>query len=184
MPSPVKLATLLDVAHMTRIVQETFETPWSMQMLRATVLNHAYDARVIRKPAGGLVGFFISHTVQTDSNLDIVAVEAALRCKGIGTHLLETWIQSARLRNLHGLTLQVNTHNVRAKALYEGLAFRTARLLHDYYPNGDDAYEMRRPVGAEVDQPPLPRGPAQRPTQEPVTQPAPEVPPRPRPNGR
>ena len=153
MPPPVKLATLLDVEHMTRIVQETFETPWSLQMLRATVLNHAYEARVIRKPAGGLVGFFVAHTVRNNSNLDIVAVDAPLRGKGVGTHLLQTWIQAARQRNLRGLTLQVNTHNARAMALYQELAFRPTRLLRDYYPNGDSAYEMRRPVGLEADQP-------------------------------
>jgi len=153
MPPPVKLATLLDVEHMDRLVQETFETPWSMHMLRATVLNHAYDVRVIRKPAGGLVGFFVAHTVRSNSNLDIVAVEEPLRGNGIGTHLLETWIHTARQRSLRGLTLQVNTGNVRAIALYQGLDFRPTRLLRDYYPNGDSAYEMRRRVDQDARQP-------------------------------
>ena len=139
-----RMATLGDVPHIARIAQDAFETPWSLPMLRAAILNFSYDVRVLRDAADGVLGFFVAHTVLSESNLDILAVDGPVRGNGYGTHLLNTWIDLSREKKLRGLVLQVNTKNAGAIKLYIATRFRKTRRIEGYYPNKDDAFEMKR----------------------------------------
>jgi len=137
------LGTAQDIPALERIVRDSFENPWSTRLLLGAVRNHQYDVHVIRGTAQDAVAVTITHTVLDNSNLDMLAVAAAERGQGLGRHLTECWIERSRERELAWLTLQVNTRNNEARRLYESLGFYTARLLGEYYPNGDAAFDMR-----------------------------------------
>lgn len=133
-----------DLGEMNRIEQEAFTTPWSEELLRGAIRNPQYTVRTLHSREARLLGFYIAHTVGDRSNLDNLAVAAWLRNRGHGSQMVEDWLELGSAERLEQMTLQVNTANTGAQRLYERFAFRTTRLLVAYYPNGDDAYEMRR----------------------------------------
>ncbi len=139
----VKIAGLSDLEDILRIVQVSFESPWDEQMLRGTIISASYDVRVLRLADGRTIGLYIAHAVNSEWNLDIVAVDTPERGKGWGTLLLHNWIGSARRRRVRLLALQVNAKNTRAIALYDSLGLKKTGLIDDYYPNGDSAWEMK-----------------------------------------
>jgi ribosomal-protein-alanine N-acetyltransferase len=133
-----------DLPAMDRIEQQSFSTPWSMDLMRGALANHRYRVRVLRSAEGQLVAFYIAHTAESASNLDNLAVLESARRQGLGRRLVVDWIVHARRQRLSALTLQVNTRNQAAERLYRTLSFRRVRLLTGYYPDGEDAYQMER----------------------------------------
>lgn len=136
----------VDIDLMDEIEQEAFNTPWSRDLMKGAILNKHYDVRVLWTPGMEMVGFYIAHVVESNSNLDNLVVEKRLRRSGYGRKLVQDWIRTTMERKLDTLTLQVNTDNKAAQNLYERFGFRTMRLMISYYPNGEDAYHMERPV--------------------------------------
>lgn len=137
-------ATLMDMAELDRIERAAFATPWSADLIRAAIHNKQYDVRVLRTEVEPVTGFYIAHMTRDRSNLDNLAVEAALRGSGYGSYLIHDWIARATTRKAALLTLQVNTRNARARKLYKLFDFRVTSMLPAYYPDGGDAYQMER----------------------------------------
>jgi ribosomal-protein-alanine N-acetyltransferase len=133
-----------DLPTMDRIEQESFSTPWSVELMRGALVNHRYRVRVMRGEHRRPIAFYIAHTTDQLSNLDNLAVTASSRRQGCGRRLVVDWIAHARRQRLTALTLQVNTRNQAAELLYRAFSFRRVRLLAGYYPNGEDAYQMER----------------------------------------
>lgn len=152
MESGICPATLSDFHEVNRIQQEAFTTPWSTDLIRASIVNGKYEVRVLRDNTLPIAGFYIAHRTRDKFNLDNLAVVPQLRGRGLGTQLLLHWIERARLIRCDTVSLQVNTSNVGAQKLYRAHHFKSVRLLAGYYPNGDDAFQMelevRPPSGA------------------------------------
>ncbi len=139
----VELGTTEDIPALECIVRDSFEHPWSTRLLLGAVRNRHYDVHVIRGLTQDAVAVTITHTVLSNSNLDMLAVATAERGQGMGRYLTECWIERSRERGLAQLTLQVNYRNREARGLYESMGFHLERLLAEYYPNGDTAFDMR-----------------------------------------
>ncbi len=139
---PIRHATVHDLPEMDRLEQESFNTPWSRELIRGAIYNMRYDVRVIGLDEQDLLGFYIAHGAQRRGNLDNLVVDRSHRRRGYGRRLLDDWMQRSQRAGHTSLTLQVNVANKEAQTLYEGYGFRSRRLLKGYYTNGEDAYEM------------------------------------------
>ena len=146
---PIRPANLHDLSEMDRIEQESFNTPWSRELIRGAIYNMRYDVRVIGSDEQGLLGFYIAHGIQRRGNLDNVVVDRSRRRQGYGRRMLDDWMQRSRRAGHTSLTLQVNVANKGAQTLYEAYGFRARRLLRGYYTNGEDAYNMEMALGKQ-----------------------------------
>lgn len=142
-------ATLQDFQQINRIQKEAFVTPWSIDLIRAAIVNKKYVVRVVRQGQAPVAGFYIAHATRGKCNLDNLAVDGPKRGKGVGKLLIRDWIAMAGTRETPVLSLQVNTRNLGAQRLYQDFDFRKTSLLVNYYPNGDDAYQMEMAFPAE-----------------------------------
>ena len=138
----IRHATLIDLADMDRIEQESFSTPWNRDLIRGAIHNSRYEVRVLQPGDRPVLGFYIAHTVNQRGNLDNLAVDQRERQRGLGRQLIDDWIARARFIGMASLTLQVNTANLVAQTLYLDYGFSIRRQLRAYYTNGDDAFEM------------------------------------------
>jgi ribosomal protein S18 acetylase RimI-like enzyme len=80
-----------------------------------------------------------------------IAVDRAMRGRGVGHALLEETIARATSEGLRAITLQVSTANRAAIALYRRCGFVILRRIAGYYAaahfgDGGDAYEMARAI--------------------------------------
>jgi [ribosomal protein S18]-alanine N-acetyltransferase len=93
---------------------------------------------------GPVVGFAGTRSVSGELHLIALATDPAERRRGVGTALLEAVLADAARRRRLRIVLQVAKSNRAAQALYAAHGFRAHRLLHRYYPDGEDAYQMVR----------------------------------------
>jgi ribosomal-protein-alanine N-acetyltransferase len=133
-----------DLPQVIAIERRAFTTPWSLAMF---VLELSKPSGICLAAVGAdtrkLVGYLVCSRYDTVWHLMNVAVEPALRRRGIGWALLEEMIRRAGPEQQ--FTLEVRTSNAPAIALYERLHFRSAGRRPRYYrDNGEDAVIMWR----------------------------------------
>ena len=75
-----------------------------------------------------------------------IVVDPKAQGKGLGRRLMREAERIARQRGLKRLTLQVRIDNMVAIRLYEGLGYKRAGLIRDYYSDGGAAIHFRKPL--------------------------------------
>jgi len=90
---------------------------------------------------GALIGI---HDGPLSGRILIMVVDAPLRQKGVGTRLLETFIQRCAERQFRVVTLEVRGNNTEAQAFYRRHGFRPVGLLTRYYNDGENGIKMER----------------------------------------
>ena len=131
-----------DLPHVIAIERRAFPTPWSLAMF---VLELSKPSGVCLAASFGndLVGYLICSRYDDVWHLMNVAVDPALRRRGIAWSMLEQMIERAGTDREY--TLEVRTSNTPAIALYERFGFRSAGTRPRYYrDNGEDAVIMWR----------------------------------------
>ena len=74
----------------------------------------------------------------------VLAVDPAHRRRGVASHLLNM-LRPICLRNgLRGITLEVRTDNLGARAFYERHGFVKTGVINNYYADGSDGYIYER----------------------------------------
>lgn len=81
-------------------------------------------------------GFTLTRAVLDEEELLLIAVDPALRGKGLGAALLEQFIGDARARGSRRLFLEMRRGNP-AAALYEAYGFRAVGVRPAYYRGQD-----------------------------------------------
>jgi ribosomal-protein-alanine N-acetyltransferase len=108
--------------------------------LRVLVARDEREARV--------VGFLAGRVRRGVLGIHGLAVDRAMRRRGVGRALVREVVALARAERLRALVLQVGVANAAALALYRAEGFRVVQRVRDYYPaaiNGArDAYQMVR----------------------------------------
>ena len=121
-----------------------FSLPWS----RAAFLPELDDPACCWLAAmtdGVLAGYAGMRTVLDEGYISNIAVDPALRKRGIGGALVEGLIREGKRRGLSFLTLEVRISNREARRLYERMGFREAGLRPGYYEKPrEDALLMTR----------------------------------------
>ena len=87
-------------------------------------------------------------------DIQTIAVDTALRGRGVGRALMHALIDEARRRDVAELFLEVRADNPVARGLYESLGFEEIGVRRGYYqPDGVDAIAMRLQVPPAVARP-------------------------------
>jgi [ribosomal protein S18]-alanine N-acetyltransferase len=145
------------------IERRAFPTPWSLAMFvlelskPSGVCLAAFDADAAGDGADGdgarrgrserVVGYLICARYADVWHLMNVAVDPAMRRRGVGTALLEEMFERAGQDESY--TLEVRPSNTVAIALYERFGFRASGTRRRYYQDtGEDALIMWRTAPA------------------------------------
>lgn len=131
------------MAVMERAFDPAFGEAWSRRQVSDALLlgtcRHALvapDGQVTDAPRAATAGFALTRAVLDEEELLLIAVDPACRGQGLGTALLERWIEAARARGARRLFLEMRRGNP-AAGLYEAHAFRTIGTRPGYYRCGD-----------------------------------------------
>ena len=140
-----------DLSHVIAIERRAFPTPWSLAMF-VLELSKPAGISLAALHEGRIVGYLICSRYDTVWHLMNVAVEPALRRRGIASVLLTRLFERAD-RPGEQYTLEVRTSNLAAIALYERFGFRHAGVRRGYYhDNQEDAEIMWRVVEGGADE--------------------------------
>jgi ribosomal-protein-alanine N-acetyltransferase len=87
----------------------------------------------VQGESGEPVAFLVAHRVDTDWELENIAVASEVRRRGIGTFLLKELIAQATANGANKIFLEVRASNQSARALYRKLRFEEIGLRKSYY---------------------------------------------------
>jgi ribosomal-protein-alanine N-acetyltransferase len=144
MNEPVTVRNLgySDLPQVIAIERRAFATPWSLSMY-VRELSKPSSICLAAVEAKRLRGYLICARYADVWHLMNIAVDPALRRRGIATMLLEAMIE--RAGPAESFTLEVRPSNGGAITLYESFGFRTAGMRKRYYSDtGEDAVIMWR----------------------------------------
>jgi [ribosomal protein S18]-alanine N-acetyltransferase len=132
-----------DLPQVIAIERRAFTTPWSLAMFVLELSKPSGLCLAAVNEQDKLLGYLICARYDTVWHLMNVAVDPALRRRGIARSMLEQMIERAGTDREY--TLEVRTSNAPAIALYERFGFRSAGTRPRYYrDNGEDAVIMWR----------------------------------------
>ena len=97
--------------------------------------------------SSNLIAFCCSWMVIDELHLTAIAVHPLHRRLGLGKVLLANLFQEASAQGCSRATLEVNSSNRAALALYQSCGFETAGCRRNYYKNGSDALIQWRSLG-------------------------------------
>ena len=90
------------------------------------------------------VGYVFGSALFEEAELNRIAVLENRRGEKIGGKLLDAFIKKAKELDAERMFLEVRVHNVCALRLYESRAFERLRVRKKYYPDGEDAFDMKK----------------------------------------
>jgi ribosomal-protein-alanine N-acetyltransferase len=144
----------LGYSHLPQVIaieRRAFPTPWSLAMFVLELSKPSGVCLAAFAPGGDedrgrsdrVVGYLICSRYADVWHLMNIAVDPAVRRRGIGTALLEQMLDRAGPDAAY--TLEVRPSNAVAIALYERFGFRAAGTRRRYYQDtGEDAVIMWR----------------------------------------
>ncbi len=92
-----------------------------------------------------VVGFICGIVEDRDtSRILMLAVHLFYRAQGIGSELLQTFIEKSSNRGLNKVTLEVRVSRDYAIKFYQKRGFQVVGSLKDFYTDGEDGYKMIR----------------------------------------
>ena len=140
-PVSIELATVADVPRLrelSRVSGAGFDP--AAELARSWAKVWVARASGVPEPAG----FALTWRAADELHLLDLAVDAAVRRKGLGRSLLEAVIADARLVGSRLLLLEARASNEPALALYRSAGFFVTDVRRAYYSdNGEDALVMR-----------------------------------------
>jgi ribosomal-protein-alanine N-acetyltransferase len=99
---------------------------------------------VVESPFG-ITAFILGvMTSSVHSRILMLAVSTKLRRRGMGTLLMDRFLEESRKKGAKVVTLEVRKGNDGAMNFYRRLGFQPVDVIRAYYNDGEDAYQMQK----------------------------------------
>jgi ribosomal-protein-alanine N-acetyltransferase len=134
-------------SHLPEILQiesTAYPQPWSEGVFIDELAMQSRGSRhyLVAKLGGRVVGYGGMIYMDDAAHVTNVAVDVAMRRRGVATELMLDLAWEARRRGMSSLTLEVRESNVSAQSLYRRFGFVPVGVRAKYYENRDDAIVM------------------------------------------
>lgn len=143
----------MDMSDIHFIVEEEMKI-FGKTMSKKTLINEAlyntlahYFIALLDDERVGYIGFWIT---EPNAELMNILVKKEVRSMGVGKHLMNKMFEVCKVQNVTDITLEVRVCNENAIAFYKAFDFDIVATRKQYYPNGDDAYLMRKQLGVII----------------------------------
>jgi [ribosomal protein S18]-alanine N-acetyltransferase len=125
---------------------QSFDAAWSEGAFAEEFRAPGALLLVARDGRGAVRGYLSARCMADEVHLLSLAVEPASRRRGAAAALLERALEAARGRGARIAHLEVRAGNPGALAFYARAGFRTVGRRRRYYPDGEDALLLARPL--------------------------------------
>ncbi|MGD0329344.1 MAG: ribosomal protein S18-alanine N-acetyltransferase [Nitrososphaeria archaeon] len=138
----LRRCSLSDLDEVEKVEIASFSKPFSRYMFYFLLKN--YPEGFIVVDDGGRITGYVAYSVSGGKGSIVsIAVLPDYRRRGIGQMLVDYAVEDLR-KKVGYLELQVNVSNVAAINFYKKNNFVLVETISQYYPDGGDAYLMRK----------------------------------------
>ncbi len=103
------------------------------------------DGFLIHKISGEITGFICGIILDSESvRVLMLAVHPVYRNRGIGSKLLQRFIEISSSTGANKIVLEVRVGSRKAIKFYRKRGFQIMERLKNFYTNGEDGYQMVR----------------------------------------
>jgi ribosomal-protein-alanine N-acetyltransferase len=126
------------------IEERSFLTPWSKESIKEDLWKpHSLYFIAQHKETNKIAGYAGMWHVVNEGHINNIAVDEPYKRQGIASLLMDALIESARERDMIGLTLEVRMGNRAAMGLYHKYGFKAEGIRKNYYTDtNEDAVIM------------------------------------------
>ncbi len=128
----VKPMTAADISSVAALEAITFSSPWSEAAL-SMALEHPNGSFLCAFCDGAFAGYAGMLCVLDEGQICNVAVMPDFRRHGIGSALMTEQVETAKLRGLSFMTLEVRAGNTAAQAMYEKQGWEKVGVRKNFY---------------------------------------------------
>ena len=139
----IREATMDDVPQIAELERDNFSLPWSENAIKESMEQKTLF--LVAEKENKIIGYMGLTMVLDEGYVTNVAVNKDFRKMGVGTLLMNKAIDSAFLKGLAFISLEVRASNQNAISLYERLLFKNEGRRKNFYDNPkEDAIIMTR----------------------------------------
>ncbi len=141
-----------DLNDVLKIERRSFQFPWTRQMWKDELLINDRIKCYVVELDGRVVACYSSWHIAMESFLNNIAVDPDYRKMGLGSKMLDHFLEEAGRQDSEACYLEVAEGNSDAIDLYEKKGFIHIDTRRDYYTmEHKDAYIMKKEMGADND---------------------------------
>lgn len=141
----IRPMTLADLAAVVAIERQCHGYSWSEEIFRSE-LDKDFAQIELLEIDGKIAGFLCWWLIAGEIEIQNVATAVAFRRRGVARRLLDFVLNQARASSASRALLEVRVGNSGAIALYRQLGFVDSGIRPHYYPDGEDALLMDKPL--------------------------------------
>ena len=146
----IRQATIEDLDRIVEIENQSFDHPWTKEMIEDCFDNEMNAVWVADTPSG-IAGFLIAFCLPTvNAEIYDIAVAPEYRRNRVAHNLINYMLCYCNLLMIEKILLEVNVNNASARALYKSFDFVEDGIRPKYYDGKDDAVLMSRTVSIEM----------------------------------
>lgn len=132
-----------DVPRIAAIVSEALHESYDPSLYASLSAEWPAGFVVAVDGADVPVGFLLGvNQVANEGRVLMFAVDRAWRSSGLGTRLMDAFLERCRARGFRRVTLEVRVSNARAIRFYARYRYAVIDLLRAYYSDGENGYHM------------------------------------------
>ncbi len=132
-----------DLPKLMALERACFADAWTTEMMKNEFFRDGFCGALAEED-GETVGYVCGYALFEDAELFKIAVLQNCRGKGIGGLLLDAFAEKTAAKGAERIFLEVRISNESALGLYKSRGFEKTRIRKRYYPDGEDALEMKR----------------------------------------
>jgi ribosomal-protein-alanine N-acetyltransferase len=121
-----------DLEAVMRIEPSIYPYPWTLGNFSDS-LNSGYSAWVLMLDEH-IIGYSLMMMVLDEAHLLNLSIAKGYQKQGLGRHLLEYMVNTAKNNQMANMFLEVRLSNISAIALYEKMGFNEMAIRRGYYP--------------------------------------------------
>lgn len=138
----IRKLTKSDVDQVSEIAQISLKESYDEE-LYITIHNYWPDGFLVASLDNDILGFISGVIVSKDtSRILMLAVRPSHRKKGIGSNLLQSFIENSAQKGRKKITLEVRVSSDKAIKFYKERGFHPLGIIEDFYSDGESCLKM------------------------------------------
>ena len=138
-------ARAADITAIHAIEEASFPQPWRREFFESELAAEGRLSLIARRNKT-VVGYLFAMFLFDELHINKIATLATERRRGVAQSLMDRCFDFARTREIRLISLEVRQSNAGAIDFYRQLAFSSSYLRPRYYPDGEAAVVMTRPL--------------------------------------
>ena len=135
------------IADVETILKENFSKPWTQDNILS---SNSFSFKKVFLYGDAVIAFLDSNIIFDEAELLMLAVKKEYQNHGIGSYILNRYLEHLKSKNIKSIYLEVSENNIKAINLYKKFGFEVYGKRENYYSDNSSAILMKKSLVSSV----------------------------------